>query len=63
MEKKITVAAILAVASVATLAATLQPFGGDLAIPQGTEERNGLEDTHNDTGNADSQCPTCKPML
>ena len=57
MEKKITVAAILAVASVAALAATLQPFGGDLAIPQGTEERNGLEDAHNDTGNADSQWP------
>ena len=57
MGKKITISAILAVASVAALGLTLQPFGGDLAMPQGAEDPNILEDTHNDTVDANSQWP------
>ena len=57
MRKKIIAAAILAVASVAALALTLQPFGGDLAMSQDAGDQDILEDTRNDTVDADSQWP------
>ena len=51
MRKKITVTAILAIAFVAALAVTLQPFGGDLAMPQGAGDQTteGIPNGHNNT--------------